>query len=155
MEAFDLARKSGSGEAFHFPRCATASLPHPSKLEVPMAEQAISSQTEHPVTPRTERRAWVRFHSDQEISCGPVGVNAIWLGRVRNVSRGGIAVIVPRQFHPGTTLSVELLRTTTDGLRRLVVRVVHAKQEEKDYWLMGCVFARPLSEKELQVLIAE
>jgi PilZ domain len=120
-----------------------------------MGEQTIPSQTEHPVAPRTERRAWVRFPSDQEISCEPVGANAFWLGRVRDASRGGIALIVPRQFHPGTILSVELLLIKADGPRRLVVRVVRARQETNGWWLIGCAFARPLSEQQLQAFLEE
>lgn len=120
-----------------------------------MPEHTIPSQSEHPVTPRTERRAWVRFPSKQEISCEPLGANALWLGRVRDVSRGGMAVVLPRRFDPGTTLSVELLLIKADGPRRLIVRVVHARQEANGWWLIGCAFARPLSEEELQDLLEE
>lgn len=119
-----------------------------------MAEQTIPSPTEQPVAPRTERRAWIRFRSEQEISCQPDEVNTAWLGKVQDVSPGGIALILRRRFEPGASLSIELT-TQGDWPRRLVARVVHATQEMDGRWIVGCAFARPLSEQELQTLLGE
>jgi hypothetical protein len=38
---------------------------------------------------------------------------------------------------------------------RLTVRVVHATQDRNDRWVIGCAFAAPLSEEELQAVLAQ
>jgi len=48
-----------------------------------------------------------------------------------------------------------LVLIKADGPRRLMVRVVHARQETKGWWIIGCAFARPLSEEELQTVLDE
>jgi len=97
-----------------------------------MAEQTLPSQAEHlKQWLRAERRAWVRLPSDQEICCQPMEnltaeeAKTGWLGRVRDVSPGGIALILNRRFQPGTMLVVDL-STKAEETRRLPVRVVHS-----------------------------
>src|SRR6266404_8200274 len=116
-----------------------------------MAEQTIPIQAAHPKKHlRTERRAWVRFPSAQEVCCQPMAnltteeAEIGWLGRVRDVSLGGIALILSRRFEPGTVLIVELA-TKEEG--RQLVRVVHATPETKSRWVIGCAFASTVSEE--------
>jgi hypothetical protein len=101
--------------------------------------------------PGTDRRAWVRFRSDQDIACQTEETNSGWLGKVQNISPGGIALALRRRFEPGTVLIVELA-TEADAPLRLSVRVIHATQERNDRWIIGCAFASPLSQHELQSL---
>jgi hypothetical protein len=126
-----------------------------------MADQTMSVQTGDPKNgPATERRAWVRFRSDQDIicqqsmNCPQEEANTGWLGRVLDVSVSGIAMNLRRRFPPGTALNVELA-TKADGSRRFAVKVVRATQELNGRWIIGCSFMEPLGEQELRDFIAE
>jgi hypothetical protein len=102
----------------------------------------------------TERRAWVRFRSEQDVACNTEEANTGWLGRVRNISCSGIALLLRRRFEPGTDLNIEL-ETKAGWPRRLSVRVIHATQDSNDRWIIGCAFATPLSREELQDFFTE
>jgi hypothetical protein len=57
-----------------------------------------------------------------------------------------------RRFEPGTALIVEL---RPRALRRLEVHVIHATPDADGYWTIGCMFARALSQQELQAFLGE
>src|SRR5215469_16039595 len=61
-------------------------------------------------SPDEDRRVWVRFPSGLETTLQPArGPDGPRLGaRVRDVSRGGILLVVDRPFEAGELLSVEL-----------------------------------------------
>jgi len=122
-----------------------------------MDEQTIPVQSGHPKhEPKTECRAWVRFASNQATMASPTADSAVtaWLGQVRDISRGGVALILPRWIERGTHLIVDLA-TNAAELRRLPVQVVHASWEMDCRWIIGCAFATPLSDEELQDLLKE
>ena len=121
----------------------------------------MSVETEHSKNdPRTERRAWVRFGSEQEVCCLPATTSATdeseaaWLATVLDVSPCGIGLIMKRRFEPGTLLIVELSAAPNQVTRRLAVRVVHASRDTKGRWVIGCAFASALSPEELQRFLA-
>jgi PilZ domain len=121
-----------------------------------MAERINPARSKHPKNgPATERRAWVRIPSGQDICCQPMAASTTeesetgWLGKVRDVSPGGIALLLSRRFEPGTVLIVEL----EQGSLRLPVRVVHATSETKGHWIIGCAFASALSQDELDTFL--
>lgn len=119
-----------------------------------MAEQTISFQAEQrKQSAETERRAWVRFRAEQEVTCSSDEASTGWLGRLRDISTGGVALALRRRFEPGSVLELEL-ETKSGCPRRLSVRVVHATQERNDRWIIGCAFASPLSKEELEELRA-
>jgi PilZ domain len=100
-------------------------------------------------------RAWVRIPSDGEACCQPLTTadaeeaKTGWLGRIRDASPGGIALLLKQRFELGTVLSVEIA-TRPEGRPHHLVRVVHATPAKKGDWLIGCAFANPLSQEELQ-----
>jgi hypothetical protein len=127
-----------------------------------MVQKTKPSPTAHPKNDSiTERRVWVRVPSGKEVSCQPLAATTTdesetaWMGKVRNVCSGGIGLSMNRRFEPGTTLIVELSATPKGPLRPLPVRVVHATQEKKGHWLIGCTFACALSPEELQAFLEE
>ena len=111
--------------------------------------------------PKTERRAWVRLGSEQEVCCLPVTPSTgtesevAWLAIVEDVSPGGIGLLVRQRFEPGTLLTLQLSARFDEVTRDLPVRVVHAAQESKSFWIIGCAFASTLSQEELQTFVAE
>src|SRR5947209_7522177 len=97
-----------------------------------------------------ERRAYVRLSSDLEASCQPPGrvLEAGWLGKVHDISLGGIGLLLRHCFRPGTALAVELRDDTGKLLRTVRLHVVHATAVLADghqCWLIGCTFGEPLS----------
>jgi hypothetical protein len=123
---------------------------------MPDAETALRSD---PTTaPRDiERRAYVRLAVDLAAVCRPPNhlSDLGWPGQVRDVSQGGVGLIVRHRFQPGTRLAVELRSATGVPLRTVAVHVVHATASEvggSPCWLLGCAFDVPLAEEEIRTL---
>lgn len=75
-----------------------------------------------------------------------------WAGELRDISLGGMGLILNRRFEPGTLLMVEL--DTPAGRESLLSRVVHARPLGDQKWLLGCALARPLNRQKLQALLS-
>lgn len=75
-------------------------------------------------------------------------------GTVRDISAGGIGLVLGRRFVPGTILTVELTSANKDFSRRCPLRVAYANALEHDGWLIGCTFLSRLTVDELQTLIS-
>jgi hypothetical protein len=105
---------------------------------------------------QVERRMWVRLRSDRDVRCQQLArtPHTGWLGKVQDVSRGGISFILGQQILPGTELLIELA-TNAGELRRLSVQVIHTRSESDGCWIVGCAFASRLSSAELQSLLLE
>jgi len=120
-----------------------------------MAEQrtpAPSGDAKH--GPKIECRAWVRLPSNQRMMASTANTaTTAWLGQVQDISRGGVAISLRRGFRQGTNLILDLA-TNAGELRSIPVQVVHAKEERRGRWLLGCAFTPPLSEQELQDLLS-
>jgi hypothetical protein len=106
---------------------------------------------------QSERRAFVRFPSGREMFCEPVSAETAeepemaWLAQIRDVSAGGIGLILSRRFEPGTSLLLDLPHA--GGTRRLLpVQILHMTPEGDGRWAAGCSFTYPLSEADLKLL---
>jgi hypothetical protein len=104
-----------------------------------------------------ERRAWVRYGTDLDVAFRAAGAlkDFGWMGKVRNISGGGIGLVLRHRFRPGTWLFIELKTRAGDDCRTVTVRVMHATPVTDGgahAWLMGCAFAVPLSDKEVRAL---
>jgi hypothetical protein len=125
-----------------------------------MAEQALLQAENAKRSPTTERRAWVRLPCDLDTRCQSLADLAKdkrgtgWLGRVRNISCGGIGLILRQRLDPETDLIIDLA-TQRGELRQLRARVVHATLERNGQWITGCAFPSTLSEEELQRFVGE
>jgi hypothetical protein len=120
------------------------------------------AMTEHNATNPygADRRAAVRYPCSPESSsgddpCQPISTrrSEVWSAAVRDLSTGGVGIVVNRRFEPGTLLSVELQDAAQTLSRILLVRVVRALRESNDRWLLGCAFTSKLTEGELLALI--
>src|SRR5690349_15853996 len=82
-----------------------------------------------PSEPRAaERRATVRYPSTLVSSLKPFGARneAAWEAEIRDVSAGGMGLIVRRRFERGTLLAIEPARPGADAPPLLLAQVVHA-----------------------------
>lgn len=106
-----------------------------------------------------DRRAWVRFDSELEAACKPSGAlkDAGWAGTVVNISAGGVAVVLRHRFRVGTPLVVEIKSRSGKLMRAIQVRVRHVRVDTRQsvcQWMLGCQFVTPLSDREVEELLA-
>jgi serine/threonine protein kinase len=115
-----------------------------------------------PAAPASERRAWVR-HALDIGTCGVIDTSACgrggpeteeyWPLVIRDLSVGGVGVLLARRFELGTELSIELSAGPDAPPRRLVARVVRIVPEKNGHWVHGCAFSQRLREDELNTLL--
>jgi hypothetical protein len=108
-----------------------------------------------------ENLALMRFPSSQEVYCQPMAASTAeesetrWLGRLRDISAGGVTLVLRRRFEPGTSLMIRLSGKLRHRARSLPVQVVQTTEEGNSRWIIGCEFLSPPSEDVLQALIEE
>ncbi len=104
-------------------------------------------------------RVWVRHECDLPTSCQPVAARGPdepqWQGRIRDISAGGVGIIVVRRFERGTGLAIELPAVGDYPGDTLLARVVHVRQLLAGGWLLGCSFVSPLSESTVDRVIGQ
>ncbi len=103
--------------------------------------------------PTTERRVTVRFDSTQETPCHYATTDQIecrW-ARVRDISTGGLGLIMDCSLETGKRLIVELptRNLTPQGISATVIYNI---DNGNGTWVMGCAFVKPLAEQELSAL---
>jgi hypothetical protein len=99
-----------------------------------------------------ERRAAPRHNSTLKITCYPVNASLLERrqGRVRNVSRTGVGLLVDRAWQRGATVILEL--PAEDGFKAVRAKVVHATPQIGGTFLVGCALELPLTDAEVQAL---
>lgn len=106
-----------------------------------------------------DRRAWVRYGADLQAVCRPPGRDEVgWPAQVRDVSAGGVGLVMRHRFRRGTPLLVEVHGANGEPCRVLPVRVMHATPINPGTgacWLVGCAFLDSLSDYELHALLHE
>jgi len=74
--------------------------------------------------------------------------------RVRNISVGGISLVIGREVATHSLLDIELLNRPKMFLCKLQVRITYAVEHPTGDWILGGAFTRKLSEEELESLLA-
>jgi hypothetical protein len=99
-----------------------------------------------------ERRAFPRYPVDWDVVCKALagGRADAWQARLRDVSAGGLGVVMERRFERGTTLTVQVQNAGSDAPRTLIARVMHATRLPEGEWLLGLSLLRQLSEDQLR-----
>ena len=102
-----------------------------------------------------DRREWVRFSCDVDFSCQPLAVNneSRWLGKVLNISQGGMCLVVNRRFERGTILAVEMYNNVGAVTGTMLARVVHCAPQSHSDWMIGCSFVRALPVEDLRAFV--
>jgi hypothetical protein len=101
---------------------------------------------------RHDRRVAVRYPGNPDAACHAsapaAGTYPAW---VRDISATGVALLIEREFEPGTELTIALANPEQGVTRLLRAHVVHALEvPPHGRWLHGCAFACELSEAELR-----
>lgn len=102
-----------------------------------------------------ERRRDTRFPIDVNASsrliviiegnAGPV--------QVRNLSIGGIGLVLDRGYDIGTLINLQLLKRPSMVPCKVEVRVTYVMEHPCGEWVLGGAFNRKLTEPELQALL--
>ncbi len=103
-----------------------------------------------------DRRATPRFPCSLETVCRLVATvpDDPWPAKVRNISLGGICLVLHRRLEPGTVLAVELQDSAHQRIPRAVqMRVTSVAEYPSGGWICGGAFADKLSPDELRALL--
>jgi hypothetical protein len=102
-------------------------------------------------------RVYERFPCDLPTACQPVATrndkDHVWAATMRDISAGGVGLILPRRFEPGMGLQIELGGAGSGAGKTLLARVVYVRHLPDGNWVLGCAFISPLSENELEELL--
>jgi hypothetical protein len=121
-----------------------------------MTDQVVAlPRGDAPQTSPGDRRAYVRQECNLNVFSQP-GEGRLdhvwWPATVRNISPGGIGLVLSRPFEVGTLLAMELPSSTQSGGHKFFARVRHATPH-RDGWLLGCAFVTKLSPEEIAALL--
>jgi PilZ domain len=97
-----------------------------------------------------ERRVWVRYPSNVVTQFAPLNgvVQSSVPARIRDVSLGGVQLVVTEAFEPGDMLSVTLPGEGESSMTVLAC-VVHCRAMANNEWALGCNFSAELEERQL------
>jgi hypothetical protein len=112
--------------------------------------RAVSARDDSAVA--DDRRVWVRHSTNLEPTVQAEGTTdgEKLSARVRNISLGGISLLVDRPVEPGELLTIEFPGVQEDHPSTVLACVVHVMSHGNDEWALGCTFCRELSDEELQ-----
>jgi hypothetical protein len=81
------------------------------------------------------------------------GTTGWWSAQIRDISVGGLGLVLVHRLEPGTTVTVGLPSKKSGLPRILPGRVMHV-QQNNGAWTHGCAFANHLTEHQLQDLLS-
>src|SRR5437879_1355210 len=118
-------------------------------LEAPEPDQAF--------TERHDRRLWVRYECDMEASCQEAHApdREPIPARVRDISRGGVRLVVPRGIDRGGVLSISLPGEAGEQPSAILACVIHSSPLPDGQWVLGCTFVSELTDEDLSPFGAE
>jgi len=124
-----------------------------SKTDRPASPAVSRSPQEQPAAKGAECRVWERHGCDMQAACQSVANRSsndlMWPATIRNISRGGVGLVVDRRFERGTGLFIECQTKKAECVGPYMARVVHATSRPDGIWLLGCSFVRPLTDEQL------
>ncbi len=97
-----------------------------------------------------DKRESARYPCQQEAVTRPVDspTPLSWGAKVKNISAGGIGLVLCFPFKPGTYLALTL--EASQVRRTFLVRVVHVLDQVDGTWFVGSEFVKQLQESELE-----
>src|SRR5947209_4745123 len=105
---------------------------------------------------RVECRVYERYPSEGATSCQPIappGADDMkWSAIIRDVSVGGIGLLINRRFERGVGLAIELPEASADSYYTAFARVIHIRPQNGG-WFHGCAFVGQLSEEGLAAVV--
>ncbi len=122
-----------------------------------MSLQTLPEASSSAQYPSVECRVWERYPCGLQATCQPIAARAdndlSWPAQIRDLSVGGMGLVLRRRFERGVGLAIEIPRTGSASADTLLARVVHTTSLPGGLWLHGCAFVSELSEDELKRLL--
>jgi hypothetical protein len=114
-----------------------------------------SAQAPVPQRKGRERRVTVRYAINKKACINVVVVlkNEPRVANVRDISAGGIALVLEKPLVSGTLLTAELYNASRLFFCSRLMRVTHSALEADGTFLIGCQFSTPLAYDQLQALL--
>jgi PilZ domain-containing protein len=102
-----------------------------------------------------DRRVAVRYLCRADVYYYPLpeGLEVCWRARMQNISRDGLCLHFAQPVAPGTIVGIELQGRAPNPPCFFLARVVHCAEQPDGNVVVGCQFARRLSDAELQPLL--
>ncbi len=98
-----------------------------------------------------ERRVWVRYPARLETQVKPAGAEETCVnGKVLDVSRGGMKLLVIIRFEEGSLISIDLPADDGRSEGSVLACVVRSEQQPTGEWVLGCNFSAELDAFDLQ-----
>ena len=122
--------------------------------EVPMANP-LKTWSKAPKPQGSEQRKWERYLCPPETCCS-VSLAAGGepaQGQIKNLSAGGISMVVNRKVPLGTTVTVHLGHAGRSYACSLQMGVIYTIEDANGGFVIGGPFDRELSNEELQKLL--
>ena len=111
--------------------------------------------------PPADRRATVRHAFTLATACsidtglvsGGAETVEVWPTVVRDISAGGLGLVLARRFERGTELTVELGPRDGGAARAVRVRVRNVRPASVGHWHHGCALTDPMTDEELNGIL--
>jgi c-di-GMP-binding flagellar brake protein YcgR len=104
-----------------------------------------------------DRRLDVRRLTDRETTYRPAdgGDSPPLTARVRNISRGGVRLLLRQAVDSGTLLSIDFPAVEDRPAYTMLATVLHVTAHGEGEWAAGCAFACQLSEADVQAFVTQ
>lgn len=104
--------------------------------------------------PDEERRLWVRHPASLTTTVQPTtnGRSLRISAKIRDISRGGVHLVVDHAFEPGQLITVELPLAGSAQMQFVLACIVRVVPEGPGLWALGCIFSQELADELLDSL---
>jgi hypothetical protein len=103
-----------------------------------------------------DRRLWVRCLTDVETTCRPADDdNTRFSCRVRDISRGGVNLLLRAPLDSGTLLSIDFPEVEDKPAYTVLATILHVTSQPNGEHAAGCAFACELTEADVQGFITQ
>lgn len=120
-----------------------------------MADRPAPAPADEPEPSGIERRASTRYPCNLATSCRlAASVKGDTVpARVRNISAGGVSLVLGHEFTSGALIALELRNTGRNFARTLQVRVIYCIEHPSGDWILGGAFVSPLTDDEVKAFL--
>ena len=95
-----------------------------------------------------DRRLFPRHSTDVETRCRALADDIDVIARIRNVSRTGAKLTVPRAVPEGTMIRIDLPVASGGASTTILACVTNSKEVSPTEWALGCMFSLELPEDD-------
>jgi hypothetical protein len=122
-----------------------------------MSVASIAAERPPGIPRGVECRVYERHACGLETTLQPIAARSdkdiVWPATIRDISEGGLGIVMGRRFERGAGLAIELPGKDGRTAETLLAKVVHTTELPGKRWLLGCSFISRLSEEEVRAVV--